>query len=150
LDLGQGPPAEIFLVEEPETPEDAPYPEVEILHQNLEITAQTAAPTPSSANHTTALKEVRVVERRVLVVQIAKDEAPDRITRKIHHLHGWLGSHPGDDQFAFQFFAEGRWREYVFPNESVQISQHLLDQLDGFLEKDSFSIRKERFEIQDD
>jgi DNA polymerase-3 subunit alpha len=150
LDLDEEPPAEIFLVEEPETPEDAPHPEAEILHQNLEITVQTAAPTPSSANHTTALKEVRVVERRVLVVQIAKDEAPDRITRKIHHLHGWLGSHPGDDQFAFQFFAEGRWREYVFPNESVQISQHLLDQLDGFLEKDSFSIRKERFEIQDD
>jgi len=32
----------------------------------------------------------------------------------------------------------------------VQISQNLLDQLAGFLEKDSFSIRKERFEIQDD
>ena len=84
------------------------------------------------------------------MVQIAKEEPPDRITRKVHQLHGWLGSHPGEDQFAFQFFAEGSWREYVFPNESVQISQSLLDQLNGLVEKGSFFIRTEKFEIRDE
>ncbi len=74
LNLDQEPPTEIFLAEESETPEDAPHLEAETLHHIPETTAQTAAPTPSSANPTPALKEVRVVERRVLVVQIAKDE----------------------------------------------------------------------------
>lgn len=84
------------------------------------------------------------------MVQIAKDETPDRINRKVHQLHGWLGSHPGEDQFAFQFFAEGAWRECVFPNESVAITQTLLDQLHNFAEKSTFYVRIERFAIQND
>ncbi len=56
-----------------------------------------------------------MVERRVLVVQIAKDEAPERITRKIHHLHGWLVSHPGRRPvLLFNFLPREGGREYVF------------------------------------
>jgi len=150
LDLDEDNQAGTFLVEEPEMPVDPPDIEVETPQQIPEAAPKTAAPMPSPADNIPLAKEVTVVERRVLVVQIAKEEAPDRITRKIHQLHGWLGSHPGEDQFAFQFFAEGSWREYVFPNESVQISQSLLDQLGGFLEKNSYSIRTERFEIPDE
>jgi len=150
FDLDDDNQAGTFLVEEPEILEDPPQLENEIPDPIPEAEAQTPLPPQAPADYQPAADLVSVVERRVLVVQIAKDEPPDRITRKVHQLHGWLGSHPGEDQFAFQFFAEGSWREYVFPNESVQISQSLLDQLNGLVEKGSFYVRTERFEIRDE
>lgn len=150
LDLDEDNQEGTFLGEEPETLEDPPQLEQEIPGPIPEAQAQTPSPPQVPANYKPAADLISVVERRVLVVQIAKDETPDRITRKVHQLHGWLGSHPGEDQFAFQFFAEGSWREYVFPNESVQISQSLLDQLNGLVEKGSFFIRTEKFEIRDE
>ena len=95
-------------------------------------------------------EDVRVVERRLLVVRIPKDGNPERVTRKINQLHGWLGSHPGEDQFAFQFFAAGQWKEYVFPNESVQISESLLRELTKLVENGNISVRTERYEIKDE
>jgi len=150
LDLDEDNQEGTFLGEEPEILEDPPQLEQEIPGPIPEAQAQTPSPPQVPANYKPAADLISVVERRVLVVQIAKDETPDRITRKVHQLHGWLGSHPGEDQFAFQFFAEGSWREYVFPNESVQISQSLLDQLNGLVEKGSFFIRTEKFEIRDE
>jgi len=150
LDLDEETQSENFLADEPELTDDLPLEAIEAGLQNSEPELETQAPTHAPVDHNPTANMVSVVERRVLVVQIAKDEAPDRITRKIHHLHGWLGSHPGDDQFAFQFFAEGSWHEYVFPNESVQISDYLLNQLNGFVEENSFFIRTERFEIPDE
>jgi len=150
FDLDDDNQAGTFSVEEPEILEHPSQLANDIPDPIPEAEAQTPLPPQVPANYQPATDSVSVVERRVLVVQIAKEEPPDRITRKVHQLHGWLGSHPGEDQFAFQFFAEGRWREYVFPNESVQISQSLLDQLNGLVEKGSFFIRTERFEITDE
>jgi len=150
LNLDEETQSENFLADEPELTDDLPLEAIEAGLQNSEPELETQAPTHAPVDHNPTANMVSVVERRVLVVQIAKDEAPDRVTRKIHHLHGWLGSHPGDDQFAFQFFAEGIWHEYVFPNESVQISDSLLDQLNAFVEQNSFFIRTERFEIRDE
>ncbi len=150
LDLDEETPAESYLLEEPELPEPQPSHEPERQLQPPEEDAQSAVELHAPENHVLVVETVSVVERRVLVVQIAKEEAPERITRKIHQLHGWLGSHPGEDQFAFQFFAEGRWQEYVFPNESVQISDSLLNQLNAFVEENSYFIRIERFEIRDE
>jgi hypothetical protein len=150
LDLDEEMQAETYLVEEPEMPEAPPHFEVETYAPVPESEPQLSVDTLEQVKKQPVADAVSVVERRVLVVQIAKDEAPDRITRKIHHLHGWLGSHPGEDQFAFQFFSEGSWHEYVFPNDSVQISDSLLNQLNAFVEENSFFIRKERFEIRDE
>jgi len=150
LNLDEETQSENFLADEPELTDDLPLEAIEAGLQNSEPELETQAPTHAPVDHNPTANMVSVVERRVLVVQIAKDEAPDRVTRKIHHLHGWLGSHPGDDKFAFQFFAEGIWHEYVFPNESVQISDSLLDQLNAFVEQNSFFIRTERFEIRDE
>ena len=150
LDLDEEMQAETYLVEEPEMPEAPPHFEVETYAPVPESEPQLSVDTLEQVKKQPIADAVSVVERRVLVVQIAKDEAPERITRKIHHLHGWLGSHPGEDQFAFQFFSEGSWHEYVFPNDSVQISDSLLNQLNAFVEENSFFIRKERFEIRDE
>lgn len=150
LDLDEETQAATFLVEEPEIPDDPVETEPETPQQIQESEPQASAPPQAPEGNMPALNAISVVERRVLVVQIAREEAPERITRKIHQLHGWLGSHPGEDQFAFQFFAEGRWRECVFPNESVAITQTLLDQLNGYVENSTFYIREERFEIQDE
>ena len=150
LDLDEEMQAETYLVEEPEMPEAPPHFEIETYAPVPESEPQLSVDTPEQVKKQPIADAVSVVERRVLVVQIAKDEAPERITRKIHHLHGWLGSHPGEDQFAFQFFSEGSWHEYVFPNDSVQISDSLLNQLNAFVEENSFFIRKERFEIRDE
>ncbi len=150
LDLDEESQAESFLLEEPQIPESQPSHEAESQLQPTEEDPQAVAELLAPLNHVLVVNAVSVVERRVLVVQIAKEEAPERITRKIHQLHGWLGSHPGEDQFAFQFFADGRWQEYVFPNESVQISDGLLSQLNAFVEESSYFIRTERFEIRDE
>ena len=150
MDLDEETQTVTFLVEEPEVPGEQAQHEVETPMEPLASEPEISVAPPLLVNNRQVATTVSVVERRVLVVQIAKDEAPDRITRKIHQLHGWLGSHPGEDQFAFQFFSEGSWHEYVFPNDTVQISQSLLDQLDGFVEKFSFFIRTERFEIRDE
>lgn len=150
LDLDEETPGETFLADPPELPDDPVTLEPELQQKDPETAPQTPTFVSATMNSTFVESTVSIVERRVLVVQIAKDEAPERITRKIHHLHGWLGSHPGEDQFAFQFYAEGRWQEYVFPNESVQISESLLNQLNAFVEENSFFIRTERFEVRNE
>lgn len=150
LDLDEESQAGDFLVEEPDMLEEAAYREPVTLQPTPEAEPPQVPQEPEGLRDTPILRKVRVVERRVLVVQIARDEAPERLTRTIHHLHGWLGSHPGEDKFVFQIFTEGRWRECVFPNESVQISDNLLHQLTTFVEENSFFIRTERFEIQDE
>ena len=150
LDLDEEPEAETFLADEPVMLDDPAEEQPGMPHQVPESEPSTPVEIPEPVKNQTVAVTVNVVERRVLVVQIAKEEAPERITRKIHHLHGWLGSHPGEDQFAFQFFSEGSWHEYVFPNDSVQISESLLNQLNAFVEENSFFIRKERFEIRDE
>ena len=150
LDLDEETTGETFLADPPELPDDPVTLEPELQQKDPETAPQTPTFVSATMNSTFVESTVSIVERRVLVVQIAKDEAPERITRKIHHLHGWLGSHPGEDQFAFQFYAEGRWQEYVFPNESVQISESLLNQLNAFVEENSFFIRTERFEVRNE
>lgn len=150
LDLDEETPGETFLADPPELPDDPVTLEPELQQKDPETAPQTPTFVSATMSSTFVESTVSIVERRVLVVQIAKDEAPERITRKIHHLHGWLGSHPGEDQFAFQFYAEGRWQEYVFPNESVQISESLLNQLNAFVEENSFFIRTERFEVRNE
>jgi len=150
LDLDEETTGETFLADPPELPDDPVTLEPELQQKDPETAPQTPTFVSTTVSSTFVESTVSIVERRVLVVQIAKDEAPERITRKIHHLHGWLGSHPGEDQFAFQFYAEGRWQEYVFPNESVQISESLLNQLNAFVEENSFFIRTERFEVRNE
>ncbi len=150
LDLDEETPGETFLADPPELPDDPVALEPELQQKDPETAPQTPTFVSTTESSTFVESTMSIVERRVLVVQIAKDEAPERITRKIHHLHGWLGSHPGEDQFAFQFYAEGRWQEYVFPNESVQISESLLNQLNAFVEENSFFIRTERFEVRNE
>ena len=150
LDLDEETTGETFLADPPELPDDPVTLEPELQQKDPETAPQTPTFVSATMSSTFVESTVSIVERRVLVVQIAKDEAPERITRKIHHLHGWLGSHPGEDQFAFQFYAEGRWQEYVFPNESVQISESLLNQLNAFVEENSFFIRTERFEVRNE
>ena len=150
MDLDEETPGETFLADPPELPDDPVTLEPELQQKDPETAPQTPTFVSTTVSSTFVESTVSIVERRVLVVQIAKDEAPERITRKIHHLHGWLGSHPGEDQFAFQFYAEGRWQEYVFPNESVQISESLLNQLNAFVEENSFFIRTERFEVRNE
>lgn len=150
LDLDEETPGETFLADPPELPDDPVTLEPELTQKDPETAPQTPTFVSTTVSSTFVESTVSIIERRVLVVQIAKDEAPERITRKIHHLHGWLGSHPGEDQFAFQFYAEGRWQEYVFPNESVQISESLLNQLNAFVEENSFFIRTERFEVRNE
>lgn len=150
LDLDEETTGETFLADPPELPDDPVTLEPELQQKDPETAPQTPTFVSATMSSTFVESTVSIVERRVLVVQIARDEAPERITRKIHHLHGWLGSHPGEDQFAFQFYAEGRWQEYVFPNESVQISESLLNQLNAFVEENSFFIRTERFEVRNE
>lgn len=150
LDMDEETTGETFLADPPELPDDPVTLEPELQQKDPETAPQTPTFVSTTVSSTFVESTVSIVERRVLVVQIAKDEAPERITRKIHHLHGWLGSHPGEDQFAFQFYAEGRWQEYVFPNESVQISESLLNQLNAFVEENSFFIRTERFEVRNE
>lgn len=151
FDLDEGMPEEQFLTEEPGTLEEPPLVESENPAQTSEPEPGFPAAEPSTVEMTaSAAVTVTVVERKVLVVKIDPDQDSDRITRKIQQLHGWLGSHPGEDQFAFRFFDQGNWHEYGFPNESVQITDMLLDQLSRFVEKDSFFIRTERFEVPND
>ena len=150
LDLDEETTGETFLADPPELPDDPVTLEPELQQKDPETAPQTPTFVSTTESSTFVESTMSIVERRVLVVQIAKDEAPERITRKIHHLHGWLGSHPGEDQFACQFYAEGRWQEYVFPNESVQISESLLNQLNAFVEENSFFIRTERFEVRNE
>ena len=151
FDLDEGMPEEQFLTEEPGTLEEPSLVESENPAQTSEPEPGFPAAEPSTVEMTaSAAVTVTVVERKVLVVKIDPDQDSDRITRKIQQLHGWLGSHPGEDQFAFRFFDQGNWHEYGFPNESVQITDMLLDQLSRFVEKDSFFIRTERFEVPND
>ena len=151
FDLDEGMPEEQFLTEEPGTLEEPSLVESENPAQTSEPEPGFPAAEPSTVEMSaSAAVTVTVVERRVLVVKIDPDQDSDRITRKIQQLHGWLGSHPGEDQFAFRFFDQGNWHEYGFPNESVQITDMLLDQLSRFVEKDSFFIRTERFEVPND
>lgn len=151
FDLDEGTLAEQFLAEEPGTPEEPPLVESENPAQASEPEPGFPAAEPSTVEMSaSAAVTVTVVERRVLVVKIDPDQDSDRITRKIQQLHGWLGSHPGEDQFAFRYFDQGNWHEYGFPNESVQITDMLLDQLSRFVEKGSFFIRTERFEVPND
>ncbi|MDI9530168.1 MAG: hypothetical protein QM231_00300 [Chloroflexota bacterium] len=149
--MDEGTLAEQFLTEEPDIPKEPPLVESENPAQASEHEPGFPAAEPSTVEMSaSAAVTVTVVERKVLVVKIDPDQDSDRITRKIQQLHGWLGSHPGEDQFAFRFFDQGNWHEYGFPNESVQITDMLLDQLSRFVEKDSFFIRTERFEVPND
>ena len=87
------------------------------------------------------------VEKRLLVVRIDKQETSERVIRKMELLHGWLGSHPGEDQFAFQCFLNGQWKECYFPNESVDISVSLLNELRGLAKDCTVDVRIDRFKM---
>ena len=154
LDLDEDAQADSFLLGEPEMPDDIaelePQPQPQPQQKAVEAAALPTEIEAGLDTGRTMTEDVRVVERRLLVVRIPKDGDPERVTRKINQLHGWLGSHPGEDQFAFQFFAAGQWKEYVFPNESVQISESLLRELTKLVENGNISVRTERYEIKDE
>lgn len=140
---------ETFLADPPELPDDPVTLEPELQQKDPETAPQTPTFVSATMNSTSVESTVSIVEAGFGGAD-RQGRSPERITRKIHHLHGWLGSHPGEDQSAFQFYAEGRWQEYVFPNESVQISESLLNQLNAFVEENSFFIRTERFEVRNE
>ncbi len=150
LDLDEDESEMTFLSDEPELPVETPQAEETLPKLNVKTGSPDPEPTKAESSVQPKTNGTVSVKRRVLVVQIDREETPERVMRKVHQLHGWLGSYPGDDQFVFQFFSEGAWRECVFPNDSVAISQSLLVQLKKLAEESTIYVREERFDALSD
>jgi len=95
-----------------------------------------------SSSHTQP--EPRVENEPQLIVTIHPCGEKTRDLRHIRQLHGLLVSHPGNHHFAFAVSEGGENYMIEFPNDTTEISDEVLQDLDRYVGAENIIIRREK------
>ncbi|MEL7645818.1 MAG: OB-fold nucleic acid binding domain-containing protein, partial [Anaerolineaceae bacterium] len=119
---------------EPEAAPDLPAPQASAAEIPTEPERETpqassfhAAPPPPAPERAEALRSPR------LLVTIRSCGEKERDLRQIRQIHGFLTSHPGENHFFFYILEAGATYEIEFPNETTDINERILAELNRFL-----------------
>jgi hypothetical protein len=98
-----------------------------------------ATETPETKPAAPAPQAARDGQRKVIVtIWRSGDEMRDK--RCIHHVHGLLISHPGDDLFAVRLVDDFKTVQIDFPNETTGYCEALVYEILEFLGPDALEV----------
>ena len=87
----------------------------------------------SAALPSDAPAQTEVVRSPRLLVTIQSCGEKERDLRQLKQIHGFLTSHPGENRFFFYIAEAGATYEIEFPNETTDINERILTELNRFL-----------------